>query len=58
MHIWGIQVKGEPLRFLQKSVKIWGTMLAPSFYERRGLEEMRTTDLRKTIGSGDIQEVD
>ena len=58
MRIWGIQVKGEPLHFLQKSVKIWGTMLASSFYERRGLEEMRTTDLRKTVGSEDIQEVD
>ena len=58
VHIRGIQVKGEPLHFLQKSVKIWGTMLASLFYERRRLEEMRTTDLWKTVGSGGIQEVD
>ena len=56
--IWRIQVKDEPLHFLQKSVKIWRTMLASSFYERRRLEMLRTIDLWKTEGSGDIQEVD
>ena len=58
MQIWRIQVKDEPLHFLQKSVKIWRTMLASSFYERRRLEVLRTIDLWKTEGSGDIQEVD